>query len=92
MKDRLPNTSNICFHGIKAASLLSALPNLALATGSACSSALPEPSHVLTALGLTESESFASVRFSLGRYTTEAEIMEAAMALRENILRLKSED
>ncbi|MBK7390459.1 MAG: cysteine desulfurase [Bacteroidetes bacterium] len=92
LKDRLPNTSNICFHGIKAASLLSALPNLALATGSACSSALPEPSHVLTALGLTESEAYASVRFSLGRYTTEAEIMEAAMALRENILRLKSED
>lgn len=92
LKDRLPNTSNICFQGIKASSLLSALPNLALATGSACSSALPEPSHVLTAMGLTENEAYASVRFSLGRYTTEAEIMEAGMALRENILRLKSED
>ena len=72
--DRLPNTSNICFHGHKADELIKACPDLALSTGSACSSALAEPSHVLKAMGLSEKDAYSSVRLSLGRTTTEADI------------------
>jgi cysteine desulfurase len=53
---------------------MKALPKIAMATGSACSSALPEPSHVLTAMGLKEKEAYSSIRFSLGRFTTGDEI------------------
>ncbi len=74
IKHRLPNTTNLLFHGLKASELIVKATNIAVATGSACSSALPEPSHVLLAMGLSESEAFSSVRFSLGRYTTEKEI------------------
>jgi cysteine desulfurase len=51
-----------------------------VATGSACSSALPEPSHVLRAMGLSEADAYSSIRFSLGRFTTGEEI-ERAIAL-----------
>jgi cysteine desulfurase len=74
VKDRLPNTSNLLFHGLKASELIVAASEIAVATGSACSSALPEPSHVLLAMGLKEDEAYSSIRFSLGRYTTEKEI------------------
>lgn len=73
-KHRLPNVSNLCFSGIKAAQLISKLPDLAFSTGSACSSALPEPSHVLKAMGLDDAAAYASARFSLGKYTTEEEV------------------
>ena len=74
IKNRLPNTSNLCFHGIKAEELLHKMPEIALATGSACSSALPEPSHVLLSMGLSDDDAYSSIRFSLGRFTTEDEI------------------
>ncbi len=78
IKNRLPNTSNILFPGIKADQLLIKLPGLAVSTGSACSSALPEPSHVLKAMGRNNEEAFASVRFSLGKETTREQIAAAA--------------
>ena len=53
-------------------------PHLAASTGSACTSGIPEPSHVLRALGLTPAQSDASIRFSFGRFTTDAEIHQAA--------------
>ena len=53
-------------------------PHLAASTGSACTSGTPEPSHVLRALGLTPAQSEASIRFSFGRFTTDAEIHQAA--------------
>jgi cysteine desulfurase len=74
IKSRLSNTSNLCFHGLRAESLIKKYPSIAVATGSACSSALPEPSHVLIAMGLSEEDAYASVRFSLGRFTTGQEI------------------
>jgi cysteine desulfurase len=74
VKDRLPNTTNMCFKGIPAADLVKQLPDLAFSTGSACSSADPGPSHVLIAMGLTKQDAESSVRFSLGRYTTAEEI------------------
>ncbi len=78
MRSRLCNTSNLCFNGIEAARLIKVLPELAFSTGSACSSALPEPSHVLKSMGLTDNEVYSSVRFSIGRFTTENEIATSA--------------
>ena len=76
---RHPGNANLRFDGYDAQDILSALqPRLAASTGAACSSGTPEPSHVLRALGLSAAESDASIRFSFGRYTTDAEIDEAA--------------
>ena len=83
IKNRLPNTSNILFPGLKAASLITKIPNIAVATGSACSSALPEPSHVLKAMGLSDEEAYSSVRFSIGRSTTQQDIEIAAQSIQQ---------
>ncbi len=76
---RTPNTSNILFPGLEGEALVIALDlkGLACSTGAACSSGAVEPSHVLTAIGLPASEARASIRFSLGRHTTESEITTA---------------
>jgi cysteine desulfurase len=86
---RLPGNLNVGFAGITADSLLAELPEIALSTGSACSSARPEPSHVLKALGLPDDAVRASVRIGLGRGNTAEEvelvadrIVEAVRALR----------
>jgi cysteine desulfurase len=73
---RTPNTSNITFSGIEGEALIIALDlkGLACSTGAACSSGAIEPSHVLTAIDLPGSEARATIRFSLGRHTTAAEI------------------
>ncbi len=73
---RTPNTTNLVFPGIEGEALLIALDlkGLACSTGAACSSGAVEPSHVLTAIGLSPEEARASLRFSLGRHTTEQEI------------------
>jgi len=73
---RTPNTTNLVFPGIEGEALLIALDlkGLACSTGAACSSGAVEPSHVLTAIGLPPEEARASLRFSLGRHSTEQEI------------------
>jgi cysteine desulfurase len=73
---RTPNTTNLVFPGIEGEALLIALDlkGLACSTGAACSSGAVEPSHVLTAIGLPPEEARASLRFSLGRHTTAADI------------------
>jgi cysteine desulfurase len=73
---RTPNTTNIVFPGVEGEALLIALDfrGLACSTGAACSSGAVEPSHVLTAIGLPADEARASLRFSLGRHTTPADI------------------
>jgi cysteine desulfurase len=73
-KNRIFNTTNICFKNITAADFIAKFKNIAIATGSACTSASNEPSHVLRAMGLTEKEAQSSIRFSLGRNTTIEEI------------------
>jgi cysteine desulfurase len=79
---RTPNTSNITFPGIEGEALIISLDlkGLACSTGAACSSGAVEPSHVLTAIGLPAAEARASIRFSLGRHTTETEI-DAALEI-----------
>ena len=73
---RTPNTTNIVFPGVEGEALLIALDlkGLACSTGAACSSGAVEPSHVLTAIGLPADEARASLRFSLGRHTSPADI------------------
>jgi cysteine desulfurase len=73
---RTPNTTNITFPGIEGEALVIALDlkGLACSTGAACSSGAVEPSHVLTAIGLPPEDARASLRFSLGRHTTAADI------------------
>ncbi len=71
---RLPNTASVRFEGADAEAVVFNMDPVAVSTGSACSSGAIEPSHVLLAMGLSRDEAFESVRFSLGRFTTEAEI------------------
>jgi cysteine desulfurase len=76
---RLPNTSNITIPGLEGEALLISLDlkGLAISTGAACSSGAVEPSHVLTAIGLSPEDARASLRFSLGRPTTREEVDQA---------------
>lgn len=75
---RLPGNLNVGFGGVEADALIAALPELALSSGSACSSTRAEPSHVLRALGRSEAEARSALRFGLGRSTTRDEIERAA--------------
>lgn len=75
---RLPNTVHISFPYVDGTNLLTALSRqIALSNGSACNSASVEPSHVLTAMGVERSLAYASLRLSIGRYTTESDIEKA---------------
>jgi cysteine desulfurase len=76
--ERLPGNLNLGFEAIEADALLASLHDLALSTGSACSSARPEPSHVLVALGLPDPSVRSSVRIGLGRGTTAEQVDLAA--------------
>ena len=89
---RTPNTSNITFPGIEGEALIIALDlkGLACSTGAACSSGAVEPSHVLTAIGLPASEARASIRFSLGRHTTAADIDAALEIVPAAVAQLRS--
>jgi cysteine desulfurase len=88
---RTPNTTNITFPGIEGEALIIALDlkGLACSTGAACSSGAVEPSHVLTAIGLPAEEARASIRFSLGRHTTPADIAFALEAVPAAVAQLR---
>jgi cysteine desulfurase len=73
-EQRIYNTTNICFPGRDANVLIGRMKNIAVSNGSACTSAVIEPSHVLTSMGLSEDDAFSSIRFSLGRLNTESEV------------------
>jgi cysteine desulfurase len=89
---RTPNTSNITFPGLEGEALLIALDlkGLAVSTGAACSSGAVEPSHVLTAIGLSSDDARASLRFSLGRQTTPAEIEFALTVVPTAVAQLRA--
>jgi cysteine desulfurase len=90
---RLPNTSNLTFPGIEAetALLLFDKEGLCCSAGSACSSGSINPSHVLTAMGVSRDEARASLRFSFGRTTTEADIDRALEIIPRIIAKLRAE-
>jgi cysteine desulfurase len=78
LENTVPGILNVRFSGMTGEALMMALPDLALSSGSACNSERELPSHVLLAMGLTPAEADASLRFSLGRFTTRADIDRAA--------------
>ena len=74
MEHRLDSNLNISFNYVEGESLMMALRDIAVSSGSACTSASLEPSYVLRALGLNDELAHSSIRFTLGRYTSEEEI------------------
>ena len=93
MADNTQNVSsiiNVCFHYVEGEALLMALHELAVSTGSACSSAHLETSHVLHAIGLTEEEAYSSIRFSWGRFTTDEEITRSMALIQKHVQKLRA--
>jgi len=87
-EDRVAGILNLTFPGVDGQMLLTALPNVAVSSGSACNSASMAPSHVLKAMGVTDAEALSALRFSFGRYTTEDQVSEAATQLKRALKRL----
>ncbi|MBQ0933088.1 IscS subfamily cysteine desulfurase [Ideonella sp. 4Y16] len=90
LTQRVPHNLNISFTFVEGESLLMGIKGVAVSSGSACTSASLEPSYVLRALGLSDEVAHSSIRFSIGRFTTEAEIDTAAARVRATVERLRS--
>ena len=90
MDHRAPNNLNVSFSGIEAEALLLALKGVAVSTGSACTSATIEPSHVLRALGLSDDRAHGALRFGLGRFTTAEEITDVSRRIVEKVDMLRA--
>jgi cysteine desulfurase len=87
---RLPTTLNLSFAYVEGESLIMGVPNVAVSSGSACTSASLEPSYVLRALGVGDELAHSSIRFSVGRFTTEQDVDEAAATIIETVTRLRA--
>ena len=87
--DRLPGTLNVSFPGADADAVMAGAPLVAVATGSACSTGHPGPSHVLTAMGIDAEQAACSLRFGLSRFTTEEEIATAAAMIGASVTRVR---
>jgi cysteine desulfurase len=89
MVHRLPNNLNISFSHVDGESLLMGINDIAVSSGSACTSATLEPSYVLRALGVSEDLAHASIRFGLGRFNTEEEVQYVAGRVVDTVKRLR---
>ncbi len=87
---RVAGNLNVSIACVDAATLMVALPDLAVSAGSACSSGTPKPSHVLRALGLDDEAALSTVRFGLGRGTTEADVRFAARRVAEEVAKIRA--
>lgn len=87
--ERLPNNANITFKNADADKIMMEMKDVAVSSGSACSSALPEPSHVLRAIGLGVKDAKSSIRFGVGRFTTDEEINYVIGRVREVVERVR---
>ncbi len=85
-QNRIYNTTNICFKGHEANILIGRMKDVAVSNGSACSSSVIEPSHVLKAMGLNDDDAFSSLRFSLGKYNTDEDVETVINALKKLLL------
>ncbi len=89
LEQRVPHNLNISFNFVEGESLIMALKDLAVSSGSACTSASLEPSYVLRALGRSDELAHSSIRFTLGRFSTEQEVDFAIESIRSNIDKLR---
>jgi cysteine desulfurase len=89
MDQRLPGLINMSFNYVEGESLIMSLPDLAISSGSACTSASLEPSYVLRALGLNDELAHSSLRFSVGRFTDEADVDQAIESVRKAVEKLR---
>ena len=87
---RLAGNLNMRFRGVEGESLMLSMPDVAVSSGSACTSVNPEPSHVLRALGMSDDETRSSLRFGVGRFNTQEEIEYVVTALSEAVDRLRA--
>lgn len=88
--ERVPGITNISFNYVDGESLIMALKDIAVSSGSACTSASLEPSYVLKALGMSDELAHSSIRFSIGRYTTEADIDHTIKTVNEAVTRIRN--
>jgi cysteine desulfurase len=90
LENRVPHNLNISFNYVEGESLLMAIEDLAVSSGSACTSASLEPSYVLRAIGRNDELAHSSIRFSLGRFTTEEDVDYTIKLLREKVDKLRA--
>ena len=89
IEQRVPGNLNISFNYVEGESLMMAISDVAVSSGSACTSASLEPSYVLRALGRSDELAHSSIRFSIGRYTTEKNVDDAISLVREKVEKLR---
>ena len=89
LDQRIAGNLNISFNYVEGESLMMAISDVAVSSGSACTSASLEPSYVLRALGLSDELAHSSIRFSVGRYTTEKDVDDAIALVREKVEKLR---
>lgn len=90
MQRRVPHNLNVSFAHVEGESLLAGLSGVAVSSGSACTSASQEPSYVVTALGRSDELAHSAIRFSVGRFSTEAEIDTVVLEVRRQVERLRN--
>ena len=90
LESRVPHNLNVSFNFVEGESLIMGMKELAVSSGSACTSASLEPSYVLRALGRSDELAHSSIRFTIGRYTTEADVDYAIRLILERIGKLRS--
>jgi len=89
MESRVPHNLNLSFNFVEGESLMMAIKDIAVSSGSACTSASLEPSYVLRALGLPDELAHSAIRFTLGRWTTAEDVDFAVRLIKENVGRLR---
>jgi cysteine desulfurase len=89
LEHRLPHNLHLTFAGVEAEALMMGLSDVAVSSGSACTSATIEPSHVLRAMGVDDQAAQCSIRLAVGRFNTEEEIESAAAQVIEAVERLR---
>ncbi|SAL49984.1 IscS subfamily cysteine desulfurase [Caballeronia humi] len=87
---RIAHNLNVSFNFVEGESLIMGIKGVAVSSGSACTSASLEPSYVLRALGRSDELAHSSIRFTLGRFTTEAEVDEVILQVKETVVRLRA--
>jgi cysteine desulfurase len=89
LEQRVPGNMNVSFNFVEGESLMMAINRLAVSSGSACTSSSLEPSYVLRAIGRNDELAHSSIRFTFGRFTTEAEVDEAVALTKEKVEKLR---